>query len=654
MKKITMEQYEYLLPMNEKYGKWLDDKITAMRIYKPFAHLFEEIYYCIYKRDGEWRIISERYDESMDGILKLVKEKAVVLTDSTSSDHFKFSYLNSSYQFSDKLRITSAAVEDTIFKKSMTTDNWQTDVHIITEFIEKLHLNEDEILRVYMLNAEGDNPKVGDVFLVRASTQLAKQSVELGKVVDWIKMSGADEFINFGEVEEELVKLCLYTPQLEFFAVDIIPTANSFKIVRMDSSPPYPKCDEAFGAEINNYLHIRFEDKKNNFSQAEYEKEQEKISKKVGQVNARYPEGFYPDPESTLFTGCLTDFEAALSKESWAYERGFFAHRLEQYGINALNQKNFISDFEYEYLGQINNKYRTWFEDKITIKYILNDFGGCMPAYYYLITLKNGKNKIVSLMDCPRGYKANYADVFRLVREKGALALKPDEGTHGAGFFKFTYVDGTYYLNGKETAEEKVMAFLSDVNNQYLITEFIQQHPDLARIYPGSVNTARLTVFKKDGKTAQIGNGYVRFGTSETGGVDNIGAGGIGADLDISTGYYSNGVRIRNGVNGEPCPDHPDTGVLIEGYLPNWEDVVEVILKIAESLPEIEYMGFDVAFTEDGIKLPEINRFPDFPKINKLTLATMDYLLYKLDKKKKKYGYADKAGEGNLIKLSRG
>ena len=44
--------------------------------------------------------------------------------------------------------------------------------------------------------------------------------------------------------------------------------------------------------------------------------------------------------------------------------------------------------------------------------------------------------------------------------------------------------------------------------------------------------------------------------------------------------------------------------------------------------------------TEDGIKIPEINRSPDYPKIEKYNRPTIDYLLYKLDCKKKLYGYS--------------
>ena len=54
-------------------------------------------------------------------------------------------------------------------------------------------------------------------------------------------------------------------------------------------------------------------------------------------------------------------------------------------------------------------------------------------------------------------------------------------------------------------------------------------------------------------------------------------------------------------------------------------------------MPQLEYLGFDVAISEDGMKLPEINRAPGYPKIEKFSPLTNDYLLYKLDQKRKKY-----------------
>ena len=98
------------------------------------------------------------------------------------------------------------------------------------------------------------------------------------------------------------------------------------------------------------------------------------------------------------------------------------------------------------------------------------------------------------------------------------------------------------------------------------------------------------------------------------------------------------------------CLYHPDTHEKIDGYLPNWEKVKQDVLDVAREIQQLEWFGFDLAVTPDGLKFPEINRFPDYPAIEKYSPATIDYLLYKLELKKKLYGYDKDLGK-KLFKL---
>ena len=267
-----------------------------------------------------------------------------------------------------------------------------------------------------------------------------------------------------------------------------------------------------------------------------------------------------------------------------------------------------------------------------------SDYNDCFPAYYYHIICKNGNNKVISMMDLPEGYTNTFDEIFRLVEQKGVLALKPDEGSHGDGFYKFTYEDGKYQLNYQDVTKQQVLDILEDINNQYLVTEYINMCDELKAVYDGAVNTVRMIVFKKDGKNPQIGNAYVRFGSKKTGAVDNVGAGGMTATIDVATGHFHDAKIVMNN-SIEDCPIHPDTGVPIDGYLPHWEQVKQQVLDVTKSIKQLEFFGVDLAVTNDGIKFPEINRFPDYPAVEKYTKPTREYLLYKLAGKKHHYGY---------------
>ena len=74
---------------------------------------------------------------------------------------------------------------------------------------------------------------------------------------------------------------------------------------------------------------------------------------------------------------------------------------------------------------------------------------------------------------------------------------------------------------------------------------------------------------------------------------------------------------------------------LLEGDLPNWDIIKQGVIDLNKEMPQLEYLGFDVAITEDGMKLPEINRAPGYPKIETFQRPTIDYLLYKKSVKMK-------------------
>jgi len=707
---ISEKKYHYIQPINSKYNKWLNDQVSVTRVYKPFDHLFPQMHYHFYVRDGKWKVFADseeakKHAETEEGILEFIRLKGKINLSPTHLDRpVVISYVNDTY-FLNHEEINEKMLKAFIFRKPGSGFYRDSTIMITEPVLENEDFCDEKAfcghrLQLYILNSEGDNPKIGDAFLIErkmgrrfmtyydelkleelyavklGADKLPKEMKEAIKqleeeegfrLLNWHRVNAVSGEIAgqknkaipfYDELKTEIKKICLYTPQIEFFAMSVVMTEDGFKIEEMQDIPPFPK-QHLFSEEVNEYLLKRVQEKVTVFR-----KPSTLIShswkRVVLQVRKRFARAFFPEtlyPYLSIRTiqECTNDFftnkEAGFREKLWAYKHGFQSYRLSQYGITRKNHEEFISDFEYKWLRHINGKYRTWFEDKVTIKYILRDFKECFPNYYYFTAVKNGNSKIIPLMDCPEGYEASYEDIFRLVEEKKMLALKPDEGSHGEGFFKFTYADDSYYLNDEEVSKERVMELFKDVDNQYLITEFIQMHPEIAKIYPGSVNTVRLTVFKKDGITPYIGNGYMRYGTAETGGVDNIGAGGIGVDVNVETGFFYNPVKLKDGAILVPCEYHPDTGEKIEGYLPNWEYVRETILKIATAVPEMEYFGFDLAITEDGIKFPEINRFPDYPRINKLTPETIDYLLYKLDAKRSEYGYNRKKPPWRLVNL---
>lgn len=456
-------------------------------------------------------------------------------------------------------------------------------------------------------------------------------------------------------IKQQLIALMKHVPQIELLEVSVCPTADGFCITGVNPSPIYNRA-YPFSPELQSFLKKKVEDKRENkgssaklVNKAAFRRSRRAFTKTLYPAGMVFYQGLrYPhDVIEDLF--CRNGI--SLKRKLWGYRHGFLSYRMDLYPeLGEGNWQQYMTDFEYRWLRHINPKYRIWMEDKLTIKYLLADFNEFLPAYYFFTSCRAGENRVIPLMDAPEGIEASIEGIIELARQKGILALKPDEGSHGEGFYKLTYSpEEGFALNGEAATEERVASIMRDPNNQYLVSEYIELHPDLKRIYPGSVNTVRTTVFKRDGVHPQVGNAYFRIGSARSGAVDNVVAGGFVAEVDVETGHFGDArTLVDNRLVHEGV--HPDTNVPMEGELPHWDFVKDAVLRMAAAVPQLEYMGFDVAITQDGLKLLEVNRYPDYPRISRLTPATIGYLLERVAAKKR-FVHIDR--DKSLFKLPR-
>lgn len=670
---ISAKDYAYLRPLNGTYSKWITDKVTIHTIFKPFRSYMPTVYFQISKRYDE-TVVKPLADDSLgysfEGVLELIKEKGeLTLAPANGVSASTLAYHDESFWFDDK-KLTAEGLIERLCMFNSTV--------VIKEKVRTSEIVDNGVLNLIVFNEFGDNPVIGDAFFVfdeyerkpvrtveqRKTDSLEEEDVDDDRYRD-IKAEPADEkngtwrgkpIPHWDEIKDVINRLCVFVPQLEFFAAQIVINEDGFKISSMLNQPEYPTC-KPFSKETSAYLFRKVAQKKEAYAKGgtRLQRGAKKVKLKVRARFAKmfYPKGLIPYLSIRWIGDVWKDFttnkDTSLKQKLWAYGHGFLSYRILQYGVTEENYGEYISDFEYKWLRHINPKYRKWMEDKITVKYVCSDYNECFPEYYYHIICKNGNNKVISMMDLPEGYTNSFDDIFKLAEAKGVLALKPDEGSHGDGFYKFTCENGKYQLNYKDVTRQQVLDILEDINNQYLVTEYINMCDELKAVYDGAVNTVRMIVFKKDGIEPQIGNAYVRFGSKATGAVDNVGAGGMTATIDVETGHFHD-AKIVHSNSIEDCPIHPDTGVPIDGYLPHWDEVKKQVLDVTRSIKQLEFFGVDLAVTNEGIKFPEINRFPDYPAVEKYTKPTREYLLYKLEGKKRHYGY-DKKKNRTLVHL---
>lgn len=194
----------------------------------------------------------------------------------------------------------------------------------------------------------------------------------------------------------------------------------------------------------------------------------------------------------------------------------------------------------------------------------------------------------------------------KFVQGKEVFFAKPSGGECGKGIEKI-HID--QFKDSKEIWE-----YIKQPEKNFgVIEEAIVQHPDVARIYPESVNCLRVVTLVADGKPHVL---YAVFKTGNNGKfVDNLESGGIACHVDLDKGVI-NGQGHTSALVNYDC--HPATGIQFVGYkIPYIEEVKELVKKAAMVIPEFRYVGWDVCITPDGPAIIEGNDYPayDFPQL---------------------------------------
>lgn len=150
----------------------------------------------------------------------------------------------------------------------------------------------------------------------------------------------------------------------------------------------------------------------------------------------------------------------------------------------------------------------------------------------------------------------------------------------------------------RETAEIRDVATLHHElreSGQTLVEELLVQHPEMARLYPGSVNSLRVVTYLDPDDRVHVLAGVLKIGNG--GFIDNFSNGGMYTMLDES----GRALHAASDEEGHPFEVHPITGVAITGYqVPCFEQVLTLVDTLARRVPALPYIGWDIAITHEG------------------------------------------------------
>jgi hypothetical protein len=142
-------------------------------------------------------------------------------------------------------------------------------------------------------------------------------------------------------------------------------------------------------------------------------------------------------------------------------------------------------------------------------------------------------------------------------------------------------------------------------NGRVLIEQPITQHPYLAAYCAGTVNTTRITTYF-DGETVHPLVMVQKFGRGAVS--DQFTWGGFFTMLDDAGHSVGPG---HTGKHKSRYDEHPDSHrSIVDFQVPLWDEVLALVETAARRIPEVPYVGWDVAVGPEAPVLIEGNWIP--------------------------------------------
>ena len=203
------------------------------------------------------------------------------------------------------------------------------------------------------------------------------------------------------------------------------------------------------------------------------------------------------------------------------------------------------------------------------------------------------------------------------------LFVKPLRGAHGWGATAIANREAALLDEAGHDPGRRILVFASGervtitdfvsgleagAQRGYVIQEKLHPHPATAAVCGDRLTSARIVVLNEP-QGARILSAVWRVptGTNMTDNFSSEASGNLCAGIDLATGTVGS---VFQGIGWElrPLETHPDTGLTLTGFhLPDWRQAAELSLASAAELPGLRLQHWDVALTDRGPVLLELN-----------------------------------------------
>jgi len=210
---------------------------------------------------------------------------------------------------------------------------------------------------------------------------------------------------------------------------------------------------------------------------------------------------------------------------------------------------------------------------------------------------------------------SNLTGILHILKAKGvqSCVIKTTESSHGDNVWvikNIEYKDNDAVMvrfDGKELLLSSVLG-----EEALIFESVVHQTKQFASFNESSVNTVRfMTTLYPDG-SAKIIATFIKIGRAGKC-VDNAGGGGnVDVCVDTETGEIKYAIQYDGWRKIKEIDTHPDSGNQLNGVvIDNWQSIKEEVKKFQQSFPYCKAAGWDIAITDDGPVVIEVNDFWD-------------------------------------------
>ena len=202
-------------------------------------------------------------------------------------------------------------------------------------------------------------------------------------------------------------------------------------------------------------------------------------------------------------------------------------------------------------------------------------------------------------------------DICRFLRDEANYPIfgKPFDSVCSMGTAKINAYDpaqdAAILGDGTAVSVEVIAEVIDDLGLAYLFQTLLRPHEDIEALIGPCVSSVRMFVMSDENGCSLFRAAWKIPATAND--ADNFWReGNILAGVDVVTGKIGRTlVRTQSGT--EPIAEHPITGVAFDSMtFPHWDQMRETVLAAANQIPSCHFQGWDVALTDQGPILVEL------------------------------------------------